>query len=91
MTVKVSKKWVMENCASLNGGYGSDGWNGGYLTLFNFKDITAQKGGFATNLTKSQKETVERGFGGLNFKILIPGRGWANATGRSLNSGNRRY
>lgn len=91
MTVKVSKKWVMENCASLNGGYGSDGWNGGYLTLFNFKDITAQKGGFATNLTKSQKENIERGFGGIAFKVLIQGRGWADARGADSFGGNKRY
>jgi hypothetical protein len=81
----------MSNCSSLYGGSGVDAWNGGYLTLANFKDVSTPKGGFATNLTKSQKENIERGFGGIAFKVLIQGRGWADARGADSFGGNKRY
>ena len=73
----VSKKWIKENVSFLSG-------FGGQITLDNFEDLPALKGGHDTTLTKKGLLAVENGLYTEKFHIYLGGGlGWADAYGKN--------
>lgn len=70
--MKVSKKWLQENCETI--------WGfGGQFTKDDLSEVKVPKGGFETTLTRKGVEAVEYGQRVDKFSVLIPnGIGWAN-------------
>ncbi|HHV24328.1 MAG TPA: hypothetical protein GXX65_07260 [Methanosarcina sp.] len=70
--VNVSRSWIKENVKYLYGCYG-------LIRLEDIDEIEVPKGGYPTNLTKAEKQKVEKGEGIELFVICLPGWCWAAA------------